>query len=56
MIQPTEFKRVNKLKYPSEDTAVPLGREKKAIISRERGTWEGKKMQGGEGRGGKKGT
>ena len=32
-IQPTEFKRLNKLKCPSEDASVPLGREKKAITS-----------------------
>ena len=32
-IQSTEFKRLNKLKCPSEDASVPLGREKKAIIS-----------------------
>ena len=31
--QSTEFKRFNKLKCPSEDTSVPHGREKKAIIS-----------------------
>ena len=30
-IQSTEFKRLNKLKCPSEDASVPLGREKKAI-------------------------
>jgi hypothetical protein len=29
--QSTELKNVNKLKCPSEDTLVPLGREKKAI-------------------------
>ena len=27
----TELKKVNKLKCPSEDASVPLGREKKAI-------------------------
>ena len=31
---------------PSEDTSVPLGREKKAITSGEGGTWEGKWMVG----------
>ena len=36
-IQSTEFKRLNKLKRPSENTSVPLGREKKAIMSGERG-------------------
>ena len=30
-IQSTELKKFNKLKCPSEDTSVPLGREKKAI-------------------------
>jgi hypothetical protein len=30
-IQSTEFKRLNKLKCPSEDDSVPLGRKKKAI-------------------------
>jgi hypothetical protein len=34
-IQSTELKKVNKLKGPSEDTSVPLGREKKAITSGE---------------------
>jgi hypothetical protein len=33
----TELIKVNKLKCPSEDTSVPLGREKKAIISGEGG-------------------
>jgi hypothetical protein len=43
-IQSTELKKVNKLKCPSEDTPVPLGREKKAITSGEEGgrTSEGK--------------
>jgi hypothetical protein len=40
--QSTKLKSLNKLKCPSEDTSVPLGREKKAISSGERGTWEGK--------------
>ena len=30
-IQSTELKKVNKLKGPSEDASVPLGREMKAI-------------------------
>jgi hypothetical protein len=30
-IQSTELKKLNKLKCPSEDTSVLLGREKKAI-------------------------
>jgi hypothetical protein len=33
----TEHKRVNKLKCPSEDAAVPLEREKKAIPNGEGG-------------------
>ena len=36
-IQSTELKKVNKLKCPSEDASVPLGREKKAITSGEGG-------------------
>ena len=36
-IQSTELKKVNKLKGPSEDASVPLGREKKAITSGEGG-------------------
>jgi hypothetical protein len=39
-IQFTELQKLNKLKCPSEDASVPLGREKKAITSGERGTWE----------------
>jgi hypothetical protein len=35
MIEYTEFKRLNKLKCPSEDASAPLGREKKAITSLE---------------------
>jgi hypothetical protein len=36
-----ELKKVSKLKCPSEDASVPLGREKKAITSRKGGgTWE----------------
>jgi hypothetical protein len=38
----TELKKVNKLKCPSEDASVPLGREKKAITSGERGSDLGK--------------
>jgi hypothetical protein len=34
-IQHTELKRLNKLKCSSEDTSVPFGTEKKAIISGE---------------------
>jgi hypothetical protein len=36
-IQSTELKKVNKLKCPSEDASVPLGREKKANTSGEGG-------------------
>jgi hypothetical protein len=35
-IQSIELKKVHKLKCPSEDASVPLGREKKAITSGER--------------------
>ena len=33
--QSTELKKVNKLKCPSEDTSVPLEREKKEITNGE---------------------
>ena len=48
-IQSTELKKVNKPKGPSENTSIPLGREKKAITGRKRegGSWVGK----GAGRG-----
>jgi hypothetical protein len=36
-IQSTELKTVNKLKRPIEDATVPVGMEKKAITSEERG-------------------
>ena len=36
-IQYTELKKLNKLKCPSEDASVPLGRQKKAITSGEGG-------------------
>ena len=45
-IQSTEFKRLNKLKCPSEDAPVPLGREKKVVSSRERGRDLGRKVDG----------
>ena len=41
-MQFTELKKVNKLKGPSKDASVPLGREKKATTSGEGGIWEGK--------------
>jgi len=49
--QSTELRKVNKLKGPSEDTSVPLGREKKATTVGEggrglRGKGDG---EGGEG-------
>jgi hypothetical protein len=37
-IQSIELKKFNKLKCPSKDASVPLGREKKAITNREGGT------------------
>ena len=56
-IQSTEFKKVNKLRCPSENTSVPLGREKKAITNGEGGrslggkmdTWEGGEAMGDRG-------
>jgi hypothetical protein len=40
-IQSTELRKLKKLKCPSEDASVPLGREKKATTSGEEGgTWE----------------
>jgi hypothetical protein len=44
MIQSTEFKKLNKLKCPSEDTSVLLGKEKKAISSGEGGRNLGEKV------------
>ena len=47
-IQSTELKKVNKLKGPSEDASIPLGREKKATIAvgeREGETWVGKAIR-----------
>jgi hypothetical protein len=49
-IQSTELKKVNKLKCPSKDISVPLGREKKASTSGEGGRDLGEKVEGcGEG-------
>jgi hypothetical protein len=45
-IQSTELKKVNKLKCPSEDTSVPLRREKKATTSGEGGKDLGGKVDG----------
>ena len=47
-IQPTEVKKLNKLKSPSEDASVLLGREKKVSTRWKGGTWEGKWMRMGE--------
>ena len=44
-------KKVNKLKCPSEDASVSLGREKKATTSGEGGRDLGGKVDGGRGRG-----
>ena len=55
-IQSTELKKVNKLKCPSEDPSVSLGREKKAVTSGEGGTWEGKWTGEGERVGEESGT
>jgi hypothetical protein len=52
-IQSTELKKFNKLKCPSEDASVPLGREKKAITGWEEGMDLGGKMD--RGKGGRKG-
>ena len=41
------MKRLNKLKDPSENASVPLGREKKAIISEEGGRALRGKADGG---------
>jgi hypothetical protein len=51
----TELKKVNKLKGPSEDTPVPLGREKKANTREEGKRGLGGKVEG-IGGGGKRGT
>ena len=48
---PTELQKVNKLKGPSENASVPLGREKKAITSGEGRRDRGGKVDGGWGRG-----
>ena len=37
MIKSTELKKVNQLKGPSEDTSVPLRREKRATREEEKG-------------------
>jgi hypothetical protein len=42
-IQSTELKKANKLKGPSEDASIPLGREKKAITGGELGREGGTK-------------
>ena len=50
-IQSTELKKVNKLKCPSEDASVPLGREKKTITGGEGGRDLGGKVNRWEGDG-----
>jgi hypothetical protein len=45
-MQSTEFKRFNKLKSPSEDALVPLGRKKRAITSGKGGRDLGWKVDG----------
>jgi hypothetical protein len=59
-MQSTELKKLNKVKCPSEDTSISLGREKKAITSwgRRGGTWEEKwtGVRGVWGGGGERGT
>jgi hypothetical protein len=52
-IYSTELKNLNKLKCPSEDASIPLGREKKAITIGEVGRNLGEKVDrvgGGWGR------
>ena len=49
--QSTELKKVNKLKGPSEDASVSLGREKKVTMREEVG-----RDLGGKGDGGQRGT
>jgi hypothetical protein len=44
--QDTVHRRLNKLKCSSENTLVPLGRDKKAIISGEGGRGLGGKVDG----------
>jgi hypothetical protein len=46
-IQSTELPKVDKLKVPSEDTSVSLGREKK-VITRGVGTRRGRERPGVE--------
>jgi hypothetical protein len=41
-IESTELKKFNKLKGPSEDASVPLGREKKAITNGDRSEGPGR--------------
>jgi hypothetical protein len=51
-IQSTELTKVNRVKGPSKDTSVPLGKEKKAITREERGKDLGGKVDwGGSGEG-----
>jgi hypothetical protein len=54
-IQSTEFKRLNKMKCPSEDASVPLRGEKKVITSGEGGRDLGGKVDRVGGSRGKRG-
>jgi hypothetical protein len=45
-MESTKLKKLNKLKCPSEDTSVSLGREKKAITNWEGGRYLGGKVNG----------
>jgi hypothetical protein len=55
-IQSTELKKANKLKGPSEESSVPLRREKKAIMGRGGGHRWREGSGWGRGYGGKRGT
>jgi hypothetical protein len=45
--QPTELRKVNKLKDPSKDASIPL-RKKKAVMGAKGGRDQGKRGQGRE--------
>jgi hypothetical protein len=53
-IQSTELEKVKKLKGPSKDASIPLGREKKAISGQE--AEGGRDLGGREDNEGKRGT
>ena len=47
-IQPTGLNKVNKLKDPSKDVSIPLGKEMKAVRGGGRTEWEREQgMEGG---------